>query len=57
MIATSMIDRSVAVEIPMIGPRLVDLRAEQAADRTGQALTEIERLPFDLSALEQDGIF
>ena len=57
MIATSMIDRSVAVEIPMIGPRLVDLRAEQAADRTGQALTEIERLPFDLSALEQEGIF
>jgi hypothetical protein len=57
MIATSMIDRSVAVEIPMIGPRLVDLRAEQAADRTGQALTEIEHLPFDLSALEQDGIF
>src|ERR1700681_3044477 len=57
MIATSMIDRSVAVEIPMIGPRLVDLRAEQAADRTGQALTEIERLPFDLSALDADGIF
>src|SRR6266700_4152823 len=57
MIATSMIDRSVAVEIPMIGPRLVDLRAEQAAQRTGQAMTEIERLPFDLSALEQDGIF
>ena len=52
MIATSMIDRSIAVEIPMIGPRLVDLRAEQAADRTGHALTEIERLPFDLSALE-----
>jgi len=57
MIATSMIDRSVAVEIPMIGPRLVDLRAEQAAQRTGQTMTEIERLPFDLSALEQDGIF
>ena len=57
MIATSMFDRSRAVEIPMIGPRLVDLRAEQAAERTGQSLTEIERLPFDLSALEQDGIF
>ena len=57
MIATGMIDRSVAVEIPMIGPRLVDLRAEQAAQRTGQTMTEIERLPFDLSALEQDGIF
>src|SRR5438309_8937922 len=57
MIATGMIDRYVDVEIPMIGLRLVDLRAEQAADRTGQALTEIERLPFDLSALEQDGIF
>src|SRR5438105_13579866 len=57
MIATSLIDRSVAVEIPMIGPRLVDLRAEQAADRTGQAMTEIERLPFDLSALDADGIF
>src|SRR5438128_3315097 len=57
MIATSMIDRSVDVEIPSIGPRPVDLRAEQPADRTGQALTEIERLPFDLSALEEDGIF
>src|SRR6266700_221099 len=57
MIATSMFDRSLAVEIPMIGPRLVDLRAEQAAERTGQTMTEIERLPFDLSALEQDGIF
>src|SRR6266566_5256184 len=57
MIATSIIDRSLAVEIPMIGPRLVDLRAEQAAQRTGQTMTEIERLPFDLSALEQDGIF
>ena len=52
MIAASLINRSVAVEIPMIGPRLVDLRAEQAAERTGQALPEIERLPFDLSALE-----
>ena len=48
MIATSMIDRSLAVEIPMIGPRLVDLRAEQAGQRTGQTITEIERLPFDL---------
>ena len=57
MIATSMIDRSLAAERPMIGPRLVDLRAEQAAERTGQTLPEIERLPFDLSALEQDGIF
>ena len=57
MIATSLTDGSLALEMPVIGPRLVDLRAEQAADRTGQALTEIERLPFDLSALEQDGIF
>jgi hypothetical protein len=57
MIATTMTDRSLALEIPMIGPRLVDLRAEQAAERTGQTLPEIERLPFDLSALEQDGIF
>src|SRR5260370_28201327 len=57
MMATSMIDRPLAVEIRMTGASFVDLRAEQAADRTGQAPTEIERLPFDLSALEQDGIF
>jgi len=52
-----MTNRSLALEIPVIGPRLVDLRAEQAAERTGQTLPEIEHLPFDLSALEQDGIF
>jgi len=35
----------------------VSFRARRAAERTGHELAEIERLPFDLSALEADGIF
>src|SRR6476659_445840 len=56
MIAATITDRPLALEIPVIGPSLVDLRAERAAERTGQTIPEIERLPFDLFALEQDGI-
>ena len=37
--------------------REVDVRAERAAQRTGVEVSEIERLPFDLSALEQEGAF
>ncbi|MCC6174067.1 MAG: hypothetical protein IT305_02080 [Chloroflexi bacterium] len=32
-------------------------RAERAAGRTGVETAEIERLPFDLSALEDEGVF
>jgi hypothetical protein len=35
----------------------VELRAERAATHIGSDIAEIERLPFDLSALESDGIF
>jgi len=35
----------------------VEARAERAAQRTGVEATEVERLPFDLSALEQEGAF
>ena len=34
-----------------------EIRVARAADRTGREATEIERLPFDLSALEEDGVF
>lgn len=34
-----------------------DARAERAAQRTGVATTDVERLPFDLSALEDEGVF
>jgi hypothetical protein len=32
-------------------------RARQAAELTGRAAEEVERLPFDLSALEEEGVF
>lgn len=32
-------------------------RADRAATQTGVAASEVERLPFDLSALESDGVF
>ena len=35
----------------------VEALAERAAGRTGVETAEIERLPFDLSALEDDGVF
>jgi len=35
----------------------VEARAERAAGRTGVETVEIERLPFDLSALEDEGVF
>ena len=41
-------------EAPVSG---VEARAERAAGRTGVDTAEIERLPFDLSALEDEGVF
>jgi len=35
----------------------VDLRARRAAAHTGVGSAEVERLPFDLSALEDEGLF
>ena len=35
----------------------VEARSERAAERTGVEIAEIERLPFDLSALENEGVF
>src|SRR5579859_5153885 len=37
--------------------RPVDIRAIHAAARTGAEQTQVERLPFDLSALESGGVF
>ncbi len=34
-----------------------DARAERAAQRAGRAAAEVERLPFDLSTLEDEGVF
>ena len=38
-------------------PRPVQLRADRAAQHLGLQATDIERLPFDLSALEGEGAF
>jgi hypothetical protein len=35
----------------------VEARSERVAERTGVEIGEIERLPFDLSALEDEGVF
>src|SRR5205807_706253 len=35
----------------------IDARAERAADHIGAETAEIERLPFDLSVLEDEGLF
>ncbi len=37
--------------------RPVELRAERAAAQVGTDIAEVERLPFDLSVIESDGIF
>jgi hypothetical protein len=42
--------------LPSVAVRLVDQRAAQIAEQVGVGEATIERLPFDLSALEQDGI-
>jgi hypothetical protein len=36
---------------------IAEHRARRAASRTGKQEAEIERLPFDLSALEEEGVF
>ena len=38
------------------GPRPVELRARRVADLVADRATRIEQLPFDLSALDQDGV-
>ncbi len=38
-------------------PEPVELRAERAARQLGVQVTDVERLPFDLSALENEGAF
>src|SRR4051794_41129641 len=42
------------IDAPIDG---VEARAERAAGRAGVDATEIEKLPFDLSALEDEGVF
>ena len=37
--------------------RTVDVRAERAAAQIGRSPTDVERLPFDLSVLNDGGIF
>jgi len=37
--------------------RGIDVRAKRAADHIGAETAEIERLPFDLSVLEDEGLF
>jgi hypothetical protein len=38
-------------------PLIIDQRVSSAASQTNRAASEIERLPFDLSALEEEGVF
>src|SRR5207244_9730907 len=38
-------------------PEPIQLRVQQAAAHAGVHVGEIERLPFDLSALESEGVF
>src|SRR5215207_1215695 len=45
---------TVSADAPTNG---VEARAERAAGRTGVETAEIERLPFDLTALEDEGVF
>ena len=43
---------------PLVPPRAsFETRAETAAARLGLTETQVERLPFDLSALDEDGVF
>ena len=35
----------------------LDRRVQRAAGQLGREIAEVERLPFDLSALDADGIF
>ncbi len=42
---------------PADAPEPIEFRAERAAQHVGMLATEVERLPFDLSALESEGLF
>jgi hypothetical protein len=37
--------------------KMADHRARRAAERTQREVGEVERLPFDLSALDEEGVF
>ena len=45
------------VALPVDNVRRVDGRAARAANELGMSATSIERLPFDLSALDAGGVF
>lgn len=38
-------------------PGSIDLRSARIAEHLGDKITEVEQLPFDLSALDNDGLF
>src|SRR5205085_9781923 len=48
-------ENDVALSVDNVRP--VDGRAARAADELGMSATSIERLPFDLSALDAGGVF
>jgi hypothetical protein len=49
------IEDDVALQVDNL--RSIDGRAARAADELGLSATSIERLPFDLSALDAGGVF
>jgi hypothetical protein len=49
--------RPEAADLAEASASAADARAERAAQRAGLAVTEVERLPFDLSTLEDEGVF
>jgi hypothetical protein len=53
---SSMLDLSIP-PTEEVGERGGDARAEQVAQRLGVAPTTVERLPFDLGELEDEGVF
>ena len=61
-VATEPVTDTVELPIEAAGPAkerasAADARVERAAQRAGRAAGEVERLPFDLSALEEEGVF
>lgn len=54
-----MIDTATRSDIALLPQpvRLADERAERAAERAGVNVGQVQQLPFDLSALESEGIF
>src|SRR2546425_10413142 len=54
MLETTIRPAEASPDIPEPG---VQIRAELAAQRAGVEATDVERLPFDLSVLEDEGLF